>query len=52
MTLGTETRPTCFSLTSPRYYELKPHDVFSFGESTRDYVLLFDELVGKKTNSP
>jgi len=39
-------------LDDSRYYELKPHDLFSFGESSRDYVLLYDELVGKKSNSP
>jgi smad nuclear-interacting protein 1 len=33
-------------LDDSRYYELKPGDVLSFGLSTRDYVLLFEEMVG------
>jgi smad nuclear-interacting protein 1 len=33
-------------LDDARFYELKPGDVLSFGLSTREYVLLFEEMVG------
>lgn len=31
-----------------RYIELRPQDVLRFGQSKREYVLLFDEMAGKK----
>lgn len=31
-------------IESSRFYELKPKDVLKFGQSSREYVLLYDEL--------
>ena len=31
-------------IDASRFYELKPKDVLKFGQSSREYVLLHDEL--------
>ena len=40
-------------LDEARYYELQERDVLSFGDSTREYVVLNDEMAekGKKADS-
>jgi hypothetical protein len=39
-------------LEDSRYYELQEKDVISFGHSTREYVVLNDEMTeGKKVDS-